>query len=114
MPFLGCWFCLSGLGSSSFSLTSVLAAALLPFFSPYLFLGMLGWTCRLHPEGTALREGDLREVVWESLPLRRQRLGQESLCSEEGSLPHTRAHHLGWFSLAHGLCAGRPLISGLA
>lgn len=72
MPFLGCWFFLSVLGSSSFSLTSVLAAVLLHLFSPYLFLGMLDWTCCLHPEGTALREGDLGVVVWKSLPLPRQ------------------------------------------
>lgn len=69
MPFLGCWFCLSALGSSAFSLTSVLAAVLLHLFSLYLSLGMLGWTCCLHPQGTALGEGDLGEVVWESFPL---------------------------------------------
>lgn len=79
MPFLGCWFCLSALGSSSFSLTSVLAAVLLHLFPPYLFLGMLGWTRCLHPEGTALREGDLRVVVWKSLPLPMQFGTGESL-----------------------------------
>lgn len=42
MPFLGCWFCLSVLGSSSFSLTSVLAAVLLHLFPFYSFLGIWG------------------------------------------------------------------------